>query len=59
MGSPNVRRDNRNQGSSRFNVSARRDLQKLPLLKGKCQGEGVGGLGGDVLRGIRVGKGVK
>lgn len=34
VGSPSIRRDNRNQGSSHFNVSAKRDLQKLPLLKG-------------------------
>lgn len=33
VGSPSIRRDNRNQGSSHFNVSAKRDLQKLPLLK--------------------------
>lgn len=33
-GPPHVKKDKR-QGSSRFNISKDRELQKLPLLKGK------------------------
>ncbi len=32
---PLVKKDKR-QGSSRFNISKNRELQKLPLLKGEC-----------------------
>ena len=32
--SPHIRKDNKNRGSSRFNISQRRDIQKLPPLKG-------------------------
>jgi serine/threonine-protein phosphatase 2A regulatory subunit B' len=41
-GPPHIKKDKR-QSSSRFNISKNRELQKLPLLKGKRipQGEGI------------------
>ena len=33
--SPHVRKENKNRGSSRFNISQKREIQKLPRLKGK------------------------
>ena len=32
--SPHVRKENKNRGSSRFNISLKREIQKLPPLKG-------------------------
>lgn len=33
--SPHIRKDNKNRGSSRFNISQKREIQKLPPLKGR------------------------
>lgn len=33
--SPHVRKENKNRGSARFLISQKRELQKLPALKGK------------------------
>ena len=42
---PHIRKD-KNRGSSRFNISQKRDIQKLPLLKGTRGGGGLTGRGG-------------
>jgi len=34
--SPLIHKDTRTRGSSRFNISKNREIQKLPLLKGTC-----------------------
>ena len=33
---PHARKDNKNRGSSRFNISQKKEIQKLPPLKGMC-----------------------